>query len=304
MPHQLSQAGILTPVPRAARYLYFRLAQAEALPDCLEQLAQHDFGDSLVLGLGTQAIAAFGPGAVQAIEGMRDLATLVGAGVTLPAVPVDLWCWLRGEDLGGLLHLGRRLEKLLAPALVLERVVDGFRYGRGPNGHGRDLTGYEDGTENPAGAHARDAALVQGRGAGLDGSSFVAVQQWRHDLAAFDAMSTTEQDHTFGRQRGDNEEIQDAPASAHVKRMAHESFEPEAFVVRRSMPWTAGMDAGLLFVAFGRSFDDFEALLRRMAGLDDGVVDAIFGISRPLDGAYFWCPPAADGKLDLRALNP
>jgi putative iron-dependent peroxidase len=50
-------------------------------------------------------------------------------------------------------------------------------------------------------------------------------------------MSTTEQDHAVGRRRSDNEELDDAPESAHVKRTAQESFEPEAFVVRRSMPW-------------------------------------------------------------------
>jgi len=40
-----------------------------------------------------------------------------------------------------------------------------------------------------------------------------------------------------------------------------------------------------------------------MAGLDDGIVDALFTYSRPVTGAYFWCPPLKDGKLDLRALG-
>jgi putative iron-dependent peroxidase len=44
-------------------------------------------------------------------------------------------------------------------------------------------------------------------------------------------------------------EIADAPPSAHVKRTAQESFDPEAFVLRRSMPWTDGMRSGLNFVA-------------------------------------------------------
>jgi hypothetical protein len=34
------------------------------------------------------------------------------------------------------------------------------------------------------------------------------------------------------------------------------------------------MQAGLMFVAFGKSHDAFEAQMRRMAGLDDGILDA------------------------------
>lgn len=68
------------------------------------------------------------------------------------------------------------------------------------------------------------------------------------------------------------------------------------------MPWSEGERAGLMFVAFGRSFDAFEAQLCRMVGCDDGISDALFTFTRPLTGAYFWCPPLSSGHLDLRAL--
>ena len=69
------------------------------------------------------------------------------------------------------------------------------------------------------------------------------------------------------------------------------------------MPWVAGDQAGLVFVAFGRSFEAFEAQLRRMAGLEDGITDALFGLSRPVTGAHYWCPPMRGGRLDLRRLG-
>jgi putative iron-dependent peroxidase len=56
-----------------------------------------------------------------------------------------------------------------------------------------------------------------------------------------------------------------------------------------------------MFVAFGKSFAAYEALLRRMTGADDGIVDALFSFTRPVSGAYFWCPPMLNGRLDLRA---
>lgn len=80
--------------------------------------------------------------------------------------------WLRGDDRGDLVHAGRELAGQLEDAFELESGLDVLRYGTG-----RDLTGYEDGTENPSGSAAVRAALVTDAGAGLDGSSFAAVQQ-------------------------------------------------------------------------------------------------------------------------------
>ena len=141
------------------------------------------------------------------------------------------------------------------------------------------------------------------QGGDLDGSSFVAVQQWQHQFATFNAMNQTQKDHTIGRRLSDNEELEDAPESAHVKRTAQEDFSPEAFILRRAMPWSLNMDAGLYFVAFGHSFAAFEALLTRMVGAEDGMIDGLFSISTPISGAYFWCPPMKNGKLNLRAIN-
>jgi putative iron-dependent peroxidase len=216
----------------------------------------------------------------------------------VPSTPAALWCWLRGVDRGELVHKAREIQRTVSSAFRLERVIDAFQYG--PS---LDLTGYEDGTENPEGEKATEVAVVYGHGEGLDGSSFVAVQQWVHDLEHFESMTVEEQDQTIGRRKIDNEEIDDAPLSAHVKRTAQESFEPEAFILRRSMPWADETREGLVFVAFGQSFDAFEALLRQMVGAEDGISDALFRFTRPISGNYFWCPPVEDGRLDLRALG-
>jgi putative iron-dependent peroxidase len=221
----------------------------------------------------------------------------------VPSTPGTLWCWIRGDDLGHLLHLTRKVQKALAPAFSLRHVMEGFRHGWSDTGFGKDLTGFEDGTENPKGEQAVEAAIAHGLGDALDGSSYVAVQQWVHDLDAFEELAGQERDFHIGRRLDDNEELDDAPQTAHVKRTAQESFDPEAFVLRRSMPWLHGLQAGLMFVAFGRSHQAFEQQLRRMAGLDDGITDAMFKISKPVTGAYFWCPPMRDGRLDLRRLG-
>ena len=81
--------------------------------------------------------------------------------------------------------------------------------------------------------------------------------------------------------------------------MARESFDPEAFPLRRSMPWGEAGGEGLMFVAFGKSLDAFEAQLARMTGQEDGVTDALFRFTRPVTGSYFWCLAVDGGELDL-----
>ena len=290
------QHGVLAAVPAHACYLTFALRDTETARSALHSAAKWVDGDRCVLGIGESLVESLDAN----IPGLRPFPSLVGAGVEVPASRGALWIWLRGEigDRGELVLGARKICTALGSAFDLIHSVDAFKHDIG-----RDLTGYEDGTENPEGDAAIAAAIVTSRGHGLDGSSFVAVQQWQHELHRFESMSTEEQDNAMGRRRVDNEELEDAPESSHVKRTAQESFSPEAFVLRRSMPWSAGMQHGLMFVAFGNSFDAFEAQLRRMAGLDDGIVDALFKFTRPLTGNYFWCPPMRNGKLDLSALG-
>ncbi len=291
------QTGIPSPVPLAAWHLHFQLnpgCAAEELSAALQRLRYVADGDSLVLGIGAATAEALG----RSIPGLHAFPAFQSATVTIPTTPAALWCWLRGTDRGELLHRARHIRQLLDPALVDSWSLETFRYDGS-----LDLTGYEDGTENPQGEDALDAAFANGQGAGLDGGSIAAIQQWVHDLDRFESLPAQEQDHIFGRRRSDNEELEDAPESAHVKRTAQESFDPEAFVLRRSMPWSEGGSAGLVFLAFGRDAQAYEAQLRRMTGQEDGILDGLFRFTHPVTGTYFWCPPMLDGRLDLRALG-
>lgn len=289
-----AQAAIFEPIPPHARHLFFALLPNGDVRAALAALAAACDGQAAVLGIGAPTAAALNA----TVPGLRVFPHLPQAEPPVPATQHALWLWLRGDEPGDVLLQGHALERLAAPGFRLGQSIASFRHR-----DYRDLTGYEDGTENPEGEAALDAARATGQGAGIDGSSYAAVQQWLHDFDTFDAMPPQAQNDSFGRDRVSNEELDDAPASAHVKRTAQEDFEPEAFVVRRSMPWVAGADAGLVFLAFGKSFDAYEAQLRRMTGHDDGISDALFRFTRPLTGGYYWCPPVANGAIDLSALG-
>jgi putative iron-dependent peroxidase len=279
----MRQQAILAPLPAISRYLTFRLTPDATADTLRRQLAALTIDATIVVGLGQPLLQRLR----RAVQGLRPFPALAGAPVEVPSTQMALWVWLRGDDRGVLLHAGRAVCEALAGAFELADVVDGFQYDGG-----RDLTGYVDGTENPTGDDADRAAFDSD-------ASFVAVQRWVHSLDRFAAFDQATKDNTIGRRHSDNEELEDAPDTAHVKRTAQEKFSPEAFVLRRSMPWADPRGQGLVFVAFGASLDAFEAQLRRMVGLDDGIVDALFRFTHPVTGSYFWCPPVADGRIDV-----
>lgn len=288
-----SQTGILDPVCAVGRSLTFRLSGSGNPRSALRRLEAGFKPEWGVLGIGEPLALALDSD----IEGLRTFPALSGPTASVPSTQQALWILLRGEGQGALFDATERITSLIGGGFVLDHAVDTFRYAGG-----RDLSGYEDGTANPVGDAAAEAALVAAPD-GMNGSSFAAVQRWVHDLRHFRALSSDERDAVIGRRLATNEEIEDAPQSAHVKRTAQETFDPPAFVVRRSMPWATAFEQGLEFIAYGNSLDRFERLLRHMVGLDDGIADALFAFSRPVTGGYYWCPPVCAGRLDLRALS-
>jgi putative iron-dependent peroxidase len=288
------QPAILRALWPAGQVLGFRLTAPQQGKPLLRALLAHELGDHTVVGLGPMLVSAFGG----VVPGLRQFPELEFApGAALPSSPMDVWAMVGGDSPAEVHDRVRALTSRLPGGLVWAEDLATFTWHGG-----RDLTGYEDGTENPAGDAAWAAAFLQ-EGA-FAGSSFVAAMRWQHDLAAFAALPEAARDHIMGRRIRDNAEIADAPPSAHVKRAAQESFDPPAFMLRRSMPWAGAERAGLYFVAYGADLDRFERVLRRMLGLEDGIADALLGYSSPQTGAYFWCPPVREGRLDLGAVLP
>ncbi|MFO0640944.1 MAG: Dyp-type peroxidase [Polyangiaceae bacterium] len=283
------QPAVLAQVPAEGTFLTLDLAHVGSAAHVLEAVKRLDARDDMVLGLGEPLVR----GAGLALEGLRGFPALAGPSVAVPSTQASLFVFLAGGEGGERVHRARELVASLGEVRVVDD-VPAFSYAGG-----RDLSGYEDGTENPEDRAAEVALVADGP---ARGGSFVAVQRWVHTLSALEAMAPSARDHVIGRSRETNEELDDAPESAHVKRSAQESFTPEAFMLRRSMPFGSATEHGLVFVAYGSSLDAYERVMRRMAGLDDGIRDAIFTYSRPVTGGYYFCPPVRGGRYDLTAL--
>lgn len=279
--------------PAYGRSVHF-LPRFEADPaSALKKLAEIFEPAWGVVGVGAPLA-----GALKAqIPGLRAFPSFSGAPVSVPSSQHALWIFLHGARRGEIFDRSQAVEAALGEAFEVVEAIETFDY------NSRDLTGYEDGTENP-GPDKRVAVAIAPEGGATPLSSFVAVQRWVHDLAHFNRHPQQQRDDVIGRRRSDNEELADAPISAHVKRSAQESFEPAAFMWRRSQPFVGENGAsGLEFIAYAATLDAFERMMARMAGLEDGVVDALFSFSRPVNGGYYWCPPLKDDKLDLSLLG-
>ena len=230
------------------------------------------------------------------VPGLATFPAMSAPGAGVPSIQHAMWMMLAGRTQGEIFATLQKVEALLGADLAIADRMPTF------HNASHDLTGYEDGTENPKGAKAVKAAIVES-GAGLAGSSFVAVQRWVHDLGHFNSLSQGKRDAIIGRRLHTNEEIATAPRSAHIKRTTQEDFEPNGFMLRRSMSFATGTAKGLEFICYVAHLDTFERQMRRMAGLDDGIADGLFRFSRPVTGGYYWCPPLVRGGLDLRLLG-
>ncbi|GDY24253.1 hypothetical protein AHAT_01430 [Agarivorans sp. Toyoura001] len=288
----LIQPLILKAEQSHASFLRFSLVEQQSLAACLASLVDTYNADDSVIGFGAPLLALNS----SKIPGLKSAISIEGVKRTSPANQDDLWLRVSGSDPGEVMLRVQEWLAVLCPTFSVNEQVEGFCH-RG----GKDLTGYEDGTENPEDNAAAVVALTGEPG--VEGSSMLAVQKWQHQMKHFNSLPSKQQDDLIGRRKSDNVEFAESPPSAHTRRTAQESFSPEAFMLRRSLPWVKQQDCGLNFVCFANSFYPFEAQLKRMLGCEDGIEDGLFEFSRPLSTAYYWCPPVAGAKLDLSYLQ-
>lgn len=214
-------------------------------------------------------------------------------GFTMPATQHDAWLWVSGASQDIVFDVADRQIELLAPVAEVATEVTGWPYQRI-----RDLTGFIDGTENPPLAEAPAVALVP-RGSPGAGSSVVLVQQWRHRRAAWHALAVPDQEQVIGRSKADSVELPEEvmPADSHVARTVIEQDGVELEIFRRNTPYGSVTEHGTMFVGFCARQDVLHRMLEQMAGVSDGVRDALTRYTDPLTGAYYVVPslPALAG---------
>ncbi|HEY3603385.1 MAG TPA: Dyp-type peroxidase [Sporichthyaceae bacterium] len=242
-------------------------------------------GANVVLGLRPSLWAAVAP--QHAGEVADFTAPVVGPdGFTMPATQHDAWLWIAGPtpDLVFDVAMAALAEVATLARPVTE--VTGWPYRRL-----RDLTGFIDGTENPPLVEAPAVVAVPDGEPGA-GSSVVLVQQWTHHVADWTALDTRAQELVIGRTKADSVELDEAemPPDSHVARNVIEENGEELAIFRRNTPYGGVTDHGTMFVGFCARQRVLALMLDRMAGVGDGVRDALTRYSTPLTGAYYVVP--------------
>jgi putative iron-dependent peroxidase len=207
-------------------------------------------------------------------------------GFAMPATQADLWVWYAAAAYDIVFDLGKAAVEELAPYATLVREATGWSYK-----HTRDLTGFEDGTENPNLYEAPSIALIE-NGAPGAGGSVLLFQQWRHDTARWTELPDQRQEQIIGRTKPDSVELEgdDMPADSHVSRTKVVEHGDELRIFRRNVPYGTVSEHGTLFIGFSADQARMHRMLEQMAGADGGPRDALTRYSTPLTGAYYFVP--------------
>ncbi len=204
----------------------------------------------------------------------------------------DLLFHIRSQRMDLCFELATLVMARLGLAVSLADEVQGFQYF-----DARDLLGFVDGTENPADQAAIDATVIGGEDAAFAGGSYVIVQKYLHDLAAWNALSTELQERIIGRTKLSDIELDDAvkPSSAHNALTVIEEGGKEIKIVRANMPFGhAGQgEFGTYFIGYARSPRTIEQMLTNMfIGRPPGNYDRLLDFSRAVTGNLFFVPSA------------
>jgi putative iron-dependent peroxidase len=181
-----------------------------------------------------------------------------------------------------------RLDSAVSPV----DEVHGFRYF-----DDRDLIGFVDGTENPSGQAAIDAAYVGAEDEAFTGGTYVIVQKYLHDLAGWNALSTEAQERIIGRSKLSDIELDDAvkPTCAHNALAKVVVDGKEIKIIRDNMPFgsVAAKEYGTYFIGYARSPRTIEQMLENMfVGQPPGNYDRLLDFSVAKTGNLFFVPSA------------
>jgi porphyrinogen peroxidase len=245
---------------------------------------------SCVMGIGSDAWdRLFGGPRPKQLHPFREIKAGARHAV---ATPGDLMFHLRAKHMDLCFELATQIMTQLGDAVTAVDEVHGFRYF-----DERDLLGFVDGTENPDGQTAIDAAYIGAEDAAFAGGTYVIVQKYLHDLAGWNGLSTEVQERIIGRTKLNDIELDDTvkPSYAHNALAKVVVDGKEIKILRDNMPFgrVAEKEFGTYFIGYARSPATIEQMLENMfVGQPPGNYDRLLDFSVAKTGNLFFVPSA------------
>jgi len=247
-------------------------------------------GLSCVAGFGSDAWdRLFGKPRPAELHPFREIRSADRYAVSTPA---DALFHVRAKRMDLCFELVTQIMERIGGAVCAVDETHGFRYF-----DDRDLLGFVDGTENPRGVAALNAALVGAEDPPFAGGSYVIIQKYLHEMNRWNALSTEEQERIIGRKKLTDIELSDAvkPSSAHIALTTVVENGKEVKILRDNMPFgkPGRGEFGTYFIGYSRSPRTTEQMLQNMfVGRPSGNYDRLLDFSRAVTGSLFFAPSA------------
>src|SRR5580698_2658669 len=206
------------------------------------------------------------------------------------STPGDILFHIRAKRTDLCFELAMQIMESIGDVVSVADEVHGFRYF-----DDRDVMGFVDGTENPRGQAAREAAIVGSEDPSFAGGSYVIVQKYLHDMKAWNALPVEMQERIIGRRKLSDVELSDAdkPAYAHNALTNIEENGRQLQILRDNMPFgrPGHGEFGTYFIGYSRTPRITEIMLENMfVGQPPGNYDRLLDFSHPVTGNLFFVP--------------
>lgn len=287
-----AQTGILLEHCKAAIFIEAKITDFSTVAQSCKDLVkatealQQQYPDARLY-----SIVAFGNDAWRKLSNQVDATELksftqLGKGnLAAPATQNDLLIHILSLRNDVNFSLAQQALQIFGDAIEVIEETHGFRWVEE-----RDLTGFIDGTENPAGDELRRSIGLVADGIDKDGS-YVFTQRWEHQLDKWAKLDQHKQEQVIGRTKPDSVELDDVPPTSHVGRVDLKEDGKGLKIIRQSLPYgTASGKHGLFFIAYCGTLHNIEQQLLSMFGETDGKTDRLLGFTKPVTGSYYFAP--------------
>src|SRR6202034_752065 len=237
---------------------------------------------------GLTCVAGFGSDAWDKLFGaprpaeLHPFREIRSGGRHAVSTPGDIFFHIRAKRLDLCFELAMQFMDSIGDVVSVADEVHGFRYF-----DDRDVMGFVDGTENPRGQAAREAAIVGSEDPAFAGGSYVIVQKYLHDMKAWNALPVEMQEGIIGRRK---------LSYAHNALTNIEENGRQLQILRDNMPFgrPGHGEFGTYFIGYSRTPRITEIMLKNMfVGRPPGNYDRLLDFSRPATGSLFFVPPAS-----------
>jgi putative iron-dependent peroxidase len=295
--------SIDAPLSRSAVFLVVSIqADEKALARVLDVISDigglvrtvgfRDLNGHLSCNVGIGSMAWDRLGAASRPRQLHPFPEVRGSKYTAVSTPGDLLFHIRSERTDQCFELERLLLDKLGDDVLIVDEVTGFRYF-----DSRDLLGFVDGTENPTGSSMTSATIISDDDPDFAGGSYVVVQKYLHDLTAWGALSTEEQERIVGRTKADNVELPHVPTGVRKPHTALNDIIDERGIehqiLRDNMPFgrPGHGEFGTYFIGYAAHLSTIEKMMNNMfIGVPEGEYDRILDFSSAVTGTTFFMP--------------